>query len=267
MDEYELPLSQPSSPIDSPPQRLVRAEAILRCRTSQIIIVLDGLYDKLNHSAILRTCDAMGIHHVWCVDNGQRKTYEKQFSSTVSQSSDKWLDIRVFETTARCIAALTDESYKIWCTSLSDGATELSSENFSFLPDRVAIVMGREIDGVSDEFIQAADKCIYLPQYGFAESLNVGVATALVLQRLFDIAPNARGNMPDEERSSIRTAWWKMLAEKDYEDVRDEWMESAPDWEVSANDCRTLDHNRIPRVTPRLHSKMLATGIRPIKFR
>jgi hypothetical protein len=51
---------------------------------------------------------------------------------------------------------------------------------------------------------QSADKRIYLPLHGFTESLNLSVATALILQKLFHIAPDARGDMSEEERKELR---------------------------------------------------------------
>ncbi len=53
---------------------------------------------------------------------------------------------------------------------------------------KVAIVMGREVDGVSQEMLTAADERIYIPMVGFTESFNLSVATALVLQRVFSMA-------------------------------------------------------------------------------
>lgn len=57
------------------------------------------------------------------------------------------------------------------------------------IPPKLAIVIGRESDGVSQEMLREADKRIFLPMYGFTESFNLSVATALVLSRLFDHCP------------------------------------------------------------------------------
>lgn len=72
--------------------------------------------------------------------------------------------------------------------------------------------MGNETDGVSTEMLEAAEKRIYLPIHGFSESLNLSVASALVLQKLFYLCPNARGNLTDDEKLVIRKEWYLKLS-------------------------------------------------------
>jgi tRNA C32,U32 (ribose-2'-O)-methylase TrmJ len=76
----------------------------------------------------------------------------------------------------------------------------------------MALVIGRETDGVSKEMLEAADKRVYLPIYGFSESLNLSVAAALIVQQLFFICPEASGSMEEEERASLRARWYGLLA-------------------------------------------------------
>ena len=59
--------------------------------------------------------------------------------------------------------------------------------------------MGSEKTGVSAAMLRAADRLVFLPMHGFTESLNVSVATALVLQRLLDACPESRGQLPPKE--------------------------------------------------------------------
>ena len=59
-------------------------------------------------------------------------------------------------------------------------------------PARLAIIAGRESDGISAEMRAAADRLLYLEMHGFTESYNLSVASALVLQRLLDAAAGVR---------------------------------------------------------------------------
>lgn len=86
------------------------------------------------------------------------------------------------------------------------------------LPDRVAIVMGREADGVSKTMLAAADRRVYLPIHGFADSLNLNVATGMVLLQLFAMCPEARGAMRANEREALRDVWYRRMVKGD-EDV------------------------------------------------
>ena len=72
--------------------------------------------------------------------------------------------------------------------------------------------MGRELDGVSPAFLAASSRLVFLPMFGYTESFNVSVATALTLQRLFDICPAARGQMDGDERRELRRLWYEKLA-------------------------------------------------------
>ena len=60
--------------------------------------------------------------------------------------------------------------------------------------------------------LDAADVRVFLPMWGFTESFNISVATALVLQRLLDAMPDSRGALPPEEMQRLRTEWYDALA-------------------------------------------------------
>ena len=75
----------------------------------------------------------------------------------------------------------------------------------------VAVVMGRELDGVSQRMLQAADKRIFIPMFGFTESFNLSVASALVMDRLFHLCPTARGDLSAEQKTEIRRDWYQKL--------------------------------------------------------
>jgi tRNA C32,U32 (ribose-2'-O)-methylase TrmJ len=72
---------------------------------------------------------------------------------------------------------------------------------------KIAIVMGSECDGVSKDMSNAADRSVFLPLFGFTESLNVGVACALVVQRLLDMYPERRGDLSLEQATELKTKW------------------------------------------------------------
>ena len=92
------------------------------------------------------------------------------------------------------------------------------------LPAKIAIVIGREADGVSPAMLEAATRRVFLPMYGFTESFNLSVATALVLQRLFDLYPECRGDMPVAQRIAARKVWYpKLLSAPKHEQLRADW--------------------------------------------
>ena len=131
----------------------------------------------------------------------------------------KWLTIRDFETTTQLIAALREDDREIWTTDLSQQAHSLYSTATDVLPERLAICMGSELTGASEELLKASDKRVYLPLHGMADSLNVSVAAALVLQRLFVIDPKLVGAMSSQERAELRKKWYPSMARKEAQKV------------------------------------------------
>ena len=139
----------------------------------------------------------------------------------LSRSSSQWLDVREFGSTSECIQELKKEGWEIWSTDLSAESISLDSPSLQLTPGRghkVAIVMGREADGVTEEMLVASHKRVYLPLCGFNESLNLQVATGMVLQRLIGLVATSRGgervgDLSAERRRELRTRWLQTLSE------------------------------------------------------
>ncbi|GMF24387.1 unnamed protein product [Phytophthora lilii] len=177
--------------------------------------------DSHNHQAVLRTAEALGVQHVWLIaaNDQQLKTHDdkgkkgkKSSGKKITKNCAVWLSVREFSSIAACLQALREQDMTIWATDLSPQAEPLAADSKpSELPARLAVVIGREIDGVSPEMLRAAHRRVYLPLFGFSESLNLSVATALVLQRLLDWFPEVRGDLDEHERQSIREKWYPQL--------------------------------------------------------
>ena len=125
--------------------------------------------------------------------------------------------MREFETTAECIQALRETQHQIYVTDLSQQAVELTTDDLQRhgrwpLPDKLAIVFGTEAVGCSQEMLQAADLRVYLPLRGFADSLNLSVAAALVIHHLLLLEPKYIASMTATEQAELRTMWFPKLA-------------------------------------------------------
>jgi tRNA G18 (ribose-2'-O)-methylase SpoU len=169
-------------------------------------LVLESAVDSRNLQAVLRTAEAFGMQDIWIVhspvtrdEQGQRIRHDEEAGA---ERSDKlrfcsgaslWLTVRYFDDTRSCITALREEGYTIWATDLSPVAECISRIAPSAVPkEKLAVVMGREVDGVSEMMLRESDQRIYLDMFGFTESFNLSVASALVLHWLFDKCPEAR---------------------------------------------------------------------------
>jgi hypothetical protein len=95
---------------------------------------------------------------------------------------------------------------------LNNSPGDSSSSAGRALPDKLAIVFGTESVGCTQEILEAADRRVYLPLRGFADSLNLSVAAALVLQKLFHLDPSIEACMAESERQGLREVWFPKLA-------------------------------------------------------
>jgi len=232
------------------PRRLRRAEAVLARRTGRILLVLERSVDTYNHLAALRTAEAFGLQYVWIVDPvpGQR-----QPGNAVTKGAWRWLTVRRFATPAGCLAALRAEGREIWATDLAPGAEALDGPPAA-LPRRLALVVGREADGVSPETLAAADRRLRLPMYGFTGSFNLSVATGLLLQRLLDACPEARGDLDESERRAVREDWYRRLAgsEDRWAEYR-RWLDRPP---PPLPDVELPPEAQRPRIPRRIRQRM-----------
>lgn len=140
-----------------------------------------------------------------------------------ARKATEWLTVRDFEDTKTCLQKLREEGYQIWATDLGQEASCLTEDgirqhlgggtyNGKLIPNKVAIVFGTEAVGCTTEMLNAADLRVYLPLRGFADSLNLSVATALVVHQMFVLDPSLEGAMTEDQRRGLRQAWYAKLA-------------------------------------------------------
>ncbi|KAJ0405960.1 hypothetical protein P43SY_005526 [Pythium insidiosum] len=201
----------PSGDTVAVPRRIRKAETVLQRRTTRIVLVIESSCDLFNQQAVLRTAECMGIQHVYIVEPA---FYKDPGHRRIARQAADWLTIHRFKTTEECIRALLSDGYEIWATDLSQEAISLEDADSLEVPERLAIVMGRETDGVSQAMLAAAARRVYLPIHGFADSLNLNVATGMVLQQLFALCPEARGAMTPAERDELRAVWFRRMAKR-----------------------------------------------------
>lgn len=156
-------------------KRLLKITNTLKHRQFDLMVVLENIHDPHNVSAIFRTCDAVGIPKVSLV-----YTKEKfpKIGKKSSASAFKWVERQKFTSIETCYSELRKKGFRIFVSSISDDAKSIYQLNFS---DKVAIVLGNEHRGVSDDAEKLADEKIMIPMFGMVQSLNVSVAAAIIL--------------------------------------------------------------------------------------
>jgi tRNA (guanosine-2'-O-)-methyltransferase len=179
---YDDPIPEPAidptlidPEYDRTGRRIARLRSALEHRQPDLHLVIENVHDPHNVSAVLRTCDAVGVGTVHLV-----YTYEKfpRIGRTSSASAYKWTNLVRHESIEECYAALRREGCRIYATDLTERAVDLYELE---LAEPVAIVFGNEHRGVSDEASKLADGNLRIPMVGLIQSLNISVACAVTL--------------------------------------------------------------------------------------
>jgi tRNA (guanosine-2'-O-)-methyltransferase len=180
------------------PDREKRLKNVISCRQPDLAVVLENVFDPHNISAVMRSCDAVGIQDIFVLNTNIPR--HKKWGKRSSSSAAKWLTVHEFENTAECIATLRGRYQKIYTTHLSADAVSLYSINFR---DSIALVFGNEHDGVSEECRKLGDGNFIIPQMGMIRSLNISVACAVSIYEAFR-QKNEAGHYADARLSPGR---------------------------------------------------------------
>jgi tRNA (guanosine-2'-O-)-methyltransferase len=156
------------------PRRYERLKAVLDRRMGDLTVLLEHVEKPHNLSAILRSCDAVGVleAHAVCL-SGRLPT----FNST-AQGSQKWVPLQLHSSSAEALQALKGQGFRVYGTLLSATAIDYRACDFT---GPTAFVLGAEKWGLSPEAAALVDQAVMIPMQGMVQSLNVSVATAMLL--------------------------------------------------------------------------------------
>jgi tRNA (guanosine-2'-O-)-methyltransferase len=188
------------------PERELRLRHVLDKRQNDLTVVLENVFDPHNISAVMRTCDAVGIQDIHVLNT--KISRHKKWGARSSSSASRWLSVHQHADAAVCFNELRKKFPLILTTHLSSSAISLYDIDFS---KPVALVFGNEHDGVSEEIRQFADGNFVIPQVGMIRSLNISVACAVSLYEAFRQKQAAghydRTKMPDTDYQTIWKRW------------------------------------------------------------
>ncbi len=183
------------------PERSKRLNDVLDKRQPGLTVVLENVQDPHNISAVMRTCDAVGIQDIYILNTQIPK--HKKWGAKSSSSAAKWLTIHQFTDAKECFAELRKHYDKIYTTHLSSDAIGLHEIDFT---QKVALVFGNEHGGVSEETIALSDGNFIIPQVGIIKSLNISVACAVSVYEAYRQKQLAGHYDKPQLNSEIRTA-------------------------------------------------------------
>ena len=172
-------------------------------RTRHITVVLEDVFQSHNASAVLRSCDCFGVQDVHIV--AQRNQFT--ISSEVAMGSNKWVDYNMHRDIRETYAQLRAKGYRIVATLPHERDTLITDLDIS---QPTALVFGTELTGLTAEAVEGADSYVKIPMYGFTESFNISVATALSLFSLTERmrrGESSNWRLSEEELLALKLDW------------------------------------------------------------
>jgi tRNA (guanosine-2'-O-)-methyltransferase len=162
------------------PERKDKLLTVLQKRQNNLTVVLENVLDPHNESAVMRTCDSVGIQDIFIINN--RKPPKRAVGFRSGGSAKKWLTVHDFTNAEECFKELKNRYSKILTTHLGTNSVSVYDIDFT---QSIALVFGNEWFGVSEEVRAMSDGNFVIPQMGMVQSLNISVACAVSLYEAY----------------------------------------------------------------------------------
>ncbi|MBK8338814.1 MAG: RNA methyltransferase [Flavobacteriales bacterium] len=146
-------------------------------RTAHITVVLEDVFQSHNASAVLRTCDLLGVQHVHAISTRNRFATNPE----IALGSEKWITVHHHagpDAVPSAVEALRAKGYRLIATL--PRADAHTPEDVP-IDAPLAFCFGTELEGLSDDLASRCDGALRIPMFGFTESYNISVAAAITL--------------------------------------------------------------------------------------
>jgi tRNA (guanosine-2'-O-)-methyltransferase len=155
-------------------RRRQKIDSVLADRQPDLTVLAEHLYKPRNFSAIVRTCDAVGINELHAIPGEEGLAIHWK----TSQGAEKWMNVHPHDDLDAACRHLKGRGFQLVAAHLSVAATDYRELDYT-VP--TALVVGTELFGVSEAALAQSDQQVMIPMRGMTQSLNVSVACAIVL--------------------------------------------------------------------------------------
>ena len=188
------------------PRRFERLRAVLNQRMANLTVLVEHVDKPHNLSAILRSCDAVGVLEAHAVSlSGRSRTY-----NSTAQGSQRWVPLHGHPNIEAAVKTLKDRGFHLYGTNLSVDAVDYRDCDFT---GPSAFVLGAEKWGLSEDATKLMDTDVFIPMRGMVQSLNVSVATATLLFEALrqreeaGLAPSVGEGIPENNYDNVLFEW------------------------------------------------------------
>ncbi|MFM7312298.1 MAG: tRNA (guanosine(18)-2'-O)-methyltransferase TrmH [Cyanobium sp.] len=188
------------------PRRFERLQAVMNRRMADLTVVLEHVDKPHNISAILRSCDAVGVLDAHVISlKGRQAT-----PNDTARGSQKWVALHRHPDSAGILGSLREQGFRLYGTHLGVNARDYRDCDFT---GPTAFVLGAEKWGLSETATALVDQALVIPMQGMVQSLNVSVAAATLLfealrqRRAAGLLPSQGEGVARELRESRLFEW------------------------------------------------------------
>lgn len=185
------------------PERLALIKDTLNRRQPDLTVVMENVCKPHNLAAVARTLEAVGGIDIHAIT----RMTSLRLSQMSAAGIRKWMHVNKHQSTEQGIAHLRGNGYRIIATTLNETSKDYRDIDYTA---PTAILVGEELEGITEQAIEQADECVTIPIVGMVQSLNVSVATSLVLYEAYRQRESA--GMYEQRRLDEKT-YTKLLFE------------------------------------------------------
>ncbi len=158
-------------------RRVRRMVSVVERRLTSVTLVLENIIDGHNASAMIRSAEGLGIENIHIVE----QPHPYKVNRSILRGAHRWVSIHRYQRIESCTSHLKERGFLLAVADVGNGCVPVHQ-----LPvdKKVAIVMGSELDGLSQRAKADADIRFTIPMAGFVESFNVSVSAAVTMHQV-----------------------------------------------------------------------------------
>ncbi len=185
------------------PDRIERLREVAESRTRSLTVVLDGVHDPHNLSAVVRSAEAFGLLDLYVIESHA----EFCIVDRITQGAEKWIDIHCYAEPEPCIEALAARDMQLWLADPTPGSRQVADLPYQ---EKIALIFGNEHEGPGAQMRAAARGKFHIPMLGFTQSLNISVSAGICLAAAVTARqsqPGGHGDLPPAELDQLVSDW------------------------------------------------------------
>jgi tRNA (guanosine-2'-O-)-methyltransferase len=156
------------------PERFDRLRTALARRQPDLTVLMDSVNKSHNVSAIMRTADAVAIHRLHAISTNAAMRRHHM----IAGGAKRWVALTLHPSTEFALASLREQGFALVAAHAGPGARDFREVDYTA---KTALLVGAELIGLTPAAIAAADTRVMIPMEGLGTSVNVSVATGVIL--------------------------------------------------------------------------------------